>query len=253
MAKLILKSILGNVGAGLEKVQFIKNQYHQIESMLSARPQILLIGAIQKSSVSYDIANAYTSIGDDLANSLSAEYKQDGVPVDAIIDYQGEMSVTLTKNPVQKKADISDHRIPQPKTLVVELGVSNDVVSDLLGQFKKVTAGYASLLGYNLDDKRIVTYKKFEELMLRGQPFTVVTPHGIYEDMLITKVKPHTTLENEGLFYGTVEFQELIFFEDLNKQGTSPQIKKVDEKLFDKIKNWLGDEFKNKTGEIYKW
>lgn len=253
MAKLILKSILGNVGAGLEKVQFIKNQYNQIESMLSARPQILLIGAIQKNSVSYNIANAYKSIGDDLANSLSAEYKQDGVPVDAIIDYQGEMSVTLTKNPVQKKADISDHRIPQPKTLVVELGVSNDVVSDLLGQFKKVTAGYASLLGYNLDDKRIVTYKKFEELMLRGQPFTVVTPHGIYENMLITKVKPHTNLENEGLFYGTVEFQELIFFEDLNNQGTSPQIKKVEKKLFDKIKKWLGDEFKNKTGEIYKW
>lgn len=252
MAKLILKSILGNVGAGLEKVQFIKNQYNQIESMLSVRPQILLIGAIQKSSVSLQFANAYTSIGDDLANSLSAEYKQDGVPVDAIVDYQGEMSVTLTKNPVQKKADVSDHRIPQPKTLVVELGVSNDVVSDLLGQFKKVVAGYASLLGYNLDDKRIVTYKKFEELMLRGQPFTVVTPHGIYENMLITKVKPHTTLETEGLFYGTVEFQELIFFEDLNKQGTSPQKKEFGSWL-EEFEDKLKEEFKNKVKEIYKW
>ena len=252
MAKLKLKSILGNVGAGLEKVQFIKNQYNQIESMLSVRPQILLIGAIQKSSVSLQFANAYTSIGDDLANSLSAEYKQDGVPVDAIVDYQGEMSVTLTKNPVQKKADVSDHRIPQPKTLVVELGVSNDVVSDLLGQFKKVVAGYASLLGYNLDDKRIVTYKKFEELMLRGQPFTVVTPHGIYENMLITKVKPHTTLETEGLFYGTVEFQELIFFEDLNKQGTSPQKKEFGSWL-EEFEDKLKEEFKNKVKEIYKW
>ena len=252
MAKLTLKSIVGNVGAGLEKVQFIKNQFNQIESMLSVRPQILLIGAIQKSSVSKRIADAYTSLGDDLANSLSVEYKQDGVPVDAIVDYQGEMSVTLTKNPVQKKADVSDHRIPQPKTLVVELGVSNDVASDLLGQVKKVTAGYASLLGYNLDDKRIVTYKKFEELMLRGQPFTVVTPHGIYENMLITKVKPHTTLETEGLFYGTVEFQELIFFEDLNKQGTSPQKKEVKtwlEKYSDKVKK----EFQNKVKELYEW
>ena len=252
MAKLTLKSIVGNVGAGLGKVQFIKNQFNQIESMLSVRPQILLIGAIQKSSVSKRIADAYTSIGDDLANSLSAEYKQDGVPVDAIVDYQGEMSVTLTKNPVQKKADVSDHRIPQPKTLVVELGVSNDVASDLLGQVKKVTAGYASLLGYNLDDKRIVTYKKFEELMLRGQPFTVVTPHGIYENMLITKVKPHTTLETEGLFYGTVEFQELIFFEDLNKQGTSPQKKEFETwlgKYADKVK----EEFQNKVKELYEW
>ena len=239
MAKLTLKSIVGNVGAGLGKVQFIKNQFQQIESMLGSKSQVLLIGALQNKNALDQIANNFMSIGDDLANSLSTEYKQDGVPVDAIVDYQGEMSVTLTKNPVQKKADVSDHRIPQPKTLVVELGVSNDVVSDLLGQAKKVVAGYASLLGYNLDDKRIVTYKKFEELMLRGQPFTVVTPHGIYENMLITRVRPHTTLETEGLFYGTVEFQELIFFGDIKSQGTSPQASGFIGDLADKFKNSL--------------
>ena len=239
MAKLTLKSIVGNVGAGLGKVQFIKDQFQQIKSMLGSKSQVLLIGALQNKNVLDQIANNFMSIGDDLANSLSTEYKQDGVPVDAIVDYQGEMSVTLTKNPVQKKADVSDHRIPQPKTLVVELGVSNDVVSDLLGQAKKVVAGYASLLGYNLDDKRIVTYKKFEELMLRGQPFTVVTPHGIYENMLITRVRPHTTLETEGLFYGTVEFQELIFFGDIKSQGTSPQASGFIGDLADKFKNSL--------------
>ncbi|MDY3907201.1 MAG: hypothetical protein SOZ42_00925 [Candidatus Enterosoma sp.] len=239
MAKLTLKSIVGNVGGGLGKVQFIKNQFQQIESMLGSKSQVLLIGALQNKNALDQIANNFMSIGDDLANSLSTEYKQDGVPVDAIVDYQGEMSVTLTKNPVQKKADVSDHRIPQPKTLVVELGVSNDVVSDLLGQGKKVVAGYASLLGYNLDDKRIVTYKKFEELMLRGQPFTVATPHGIYENMLITRVKPHTTLETEGLFYGTVEFQELIFFGDIKSQGTSPQASGFIGDLADKFKNSL--------------
>ena len=239
MAKLTLKSIVGNVGAGLGKVQFIKSQFQQIESMLGSKSQVLLIGALQNKNALDQIANNFMSIGDDLANSLSIEYKQDGVPVDAIIDYQGEMSVTLTKNPVQKKADVSDHRIPQPKTLVVELGVSNDVVSDLLGQAKKVVAGYASLLGYNLDDKRIVTYKKFEELMLRGQPFTVATPHGIYENMLITRVKPHTTLETEGLFYGTVEFQELIFFGNIKSQGTSPQASGFIGDLADKFKNSL--------------
>lgn len=239
MAKLTLKSIIGDFDTGFGKFQFIKNQFQQIESMIGARPKILLIGALQKSSISPQIANNFASLEDDLANSLSIKYKQDGVPVDAIVDYQGEMSVTLTKNPVQKKADVSDHRIPQPKTLVVELGVSNDVVSDFLGQKKKMVTSYASLLGYNLDDKRIVTYKNFEELMLRGQPFTVVTPHGIYENMLITKVKPHTTLETEGLFYGTVEFQELIFFEDLNSQGTSPQTSGFNGDLADKFKNSL--------------
>ena len=240
MAKLTLKSIVGNVGAGLNKVQLLKNQSGQIESMLGTKPQILLIGALQDTSMFSQVANNFRSAGDDLVNRLSADYKQDGVPVDAILDYQGEMSVTLTKNPVQKKADVSDHRIPQPKTLIIELGVSNDVVSDLLGQAKKVVAGYASLLGMNLDDKRILTYKKFEELMLRGQPFTVITPHGIYENMLITKVKPHTTLETQGLFYGTVEFQELIFFEEVKGQGTSPQALS------------LGDEFKKRFKDSLK-
>lgn len=227
MARLTLKSIAGNVGAGLNKVRLIKNRFGQLETLLGSKPEILLIGALQDKEIANQVANNFKSIGDDLANRLSADYKQDGVAVDAIIDYQGEMSVTLTKNPVQKKADVSDHRIPQPKTLILELGVSNDVVTDLLGQAKKVAAGYASLLGLNLDDKRILTYKKFEELMLRGRPFTVVTPHGIYENMLITKVKPHTTLETEGLFYGTVEFQEIIFFEELKGQGTSPQKEEI--------------------------
>ena len=239
MAKLTLKSIVGNVGAGLNKVQLLKNQGGQIESMLGTKPQILLIGALQDRGILNQVANNFRSAGDDLVNRLSADYKQDGVPVDAILDYQGEMSVTLTKNPVQKKADVSDHRIPQPKTLIIELGVSNDVVSDLLGQAKKVVAGYASLLGMNLDDKRILTYKKFEELMLRGQPFTVITPHGIYENMLITKVKPHTTLETQGLFYGTVEFQELIFFEEVKEQGTSPQALSLGEEFVNQFRNAL--------------
>lgn len=241
MAKLTLKSIVGNVGAGLGKVQFIKNQFRQIESMLGARPQVLLIGALQDRSTFGQIANNFKTLGDDIANRISNDYKQDGVPVDAVVDYQGEMSVTLTKNPVQKKADVSDHRIPQPKTLIVELGVSNDVVSTIAGQAKKVAAGYASLLGFNLDDKRVVTYQKFEELMLRGQPFTVVTPHGIYENMLITKVKPHTTLETEGLFYGTVEFQELIFFEDIKNQSTSPPFSEITGDLAEQLGDMLGE------------
>lgn len=252
MAKLKLKSVVGHIAGELGNVQYIVNEAYQIEAAIGTRPQVLLIGALQSRGVLNQFANNFISIGDDLANSLSAEYKQDGVPVDAIVDYQGEMSVTLTKNPVQKKADVSDHRIPQPKTLVVELGVSNDIVSELLGQAKKIIAGYASLLGYNVNDKRIITYKKFEELMLRGQPFTVVTPHGIYENMLITKVKPHTTLETEGLFYGTVEFQELIFFEDLNKQGTSPQKKEVKTWL-EKFEDKLEEEFLNKVKELYEW
>lgn len=241
MAKLTLKSIVGNVGAGLGKVQFIKNQFRQIESMLGARPQVLLIGALQDRSTFGQIANNFKTLGDNIANRISKDYKQDGVPVDAVVDYQGEMSVTLTKNPVQKKADVSDHRIPQPKTLIVELGVSNDVVSTIAGQAKKVAAGYASLLGFNLDDKRVVTYQKFEELMLRGQPFTVVTPHGIYENMLITKVKPHTTLETEGLFYGTVEFQELIFFEDIKNQSTSPPFSEITGDLAEQLGDMMGE------------
>ena len=75
--------------------------------------------------------------------------------------------------------------------------------------------------------------------MLRGQPFTVITPHGIYENMLITKVKPHTTLETQGLFYGTVEFQELIFFEEVKEQGTSPQALSLGEEFVNQFRNAL--------------
>ena len=124
MAILTLKSIVGNVGKGLNKVQFIKNQGGQIESMLGTKPQILLIGALQNTGMVSQVSNNFRTAGDDLANRLSVDYKQDGVPVDAIVDYQGEMSVTLTKNPVQKKADVSDHRIPQPKTLIKSVIIS---------------------------------------------------------------------------------------------------------------------------------
>ena len=67
MAKLTLKSIVGNVGAGLNKVQLLKNQGGQIESMLGTRPQILLIGALQDKGTLNQVANNFRSVGDDLA------------------------------------------------------------------------------------------------------------------------------------------------------------------------------------------
>jgi hypothetical protein len=225
MALLKVSSILGKtkVGGLMSKAQFLRNKVGQLESFLGVKSDILLIGALEEKNFVDTIVDDFRTIGDLTARKISQDYKQDGVQVDAIVDYQGEMSVTLTKNPVQKNADITDHRIPQPKTLVVELGVSNDVVSSLAGNIKKVVGGFASMIGTSVNDRRILTYNNFEDLMLRGKPFTVLTPHGIYENMLITKIKPHTNIETEGLFYGTIEFQEVIFFEDVKNQDTSPQ------------------------------
>jgi hypothetical protein len=218
---------------------FISNSFGQISSVLGIRPNTLIIGALKEKNIVDQVYEDVENILPDMLNDISNS--QDGVEVDAIMDYQGELSVTLTKNPVQKKADVSDHRIPQPKSLTIELGVSNDVVSSFIGNTKKIVAGYASMLGFNLDDRRILTYKKFEQLLYEGEPFTIVTPHGEYTNMLLTRVRPHTDMETQGLFYGTLEFQELITFEGDEGTNTSPQsdIISEDTPLYKKIISYL--------------
>lgn len=245
MALLKVSSILGKTGIGgvLTKTQFVRNKIGQLESVFGVSSNILLIGALKEKNVIDTITDDFRTVGDLSAKKITKDYKQYGVQVDAIMDYQGEMSVTLTKNPVQKNADISDHRIPQPKTLILELGVSNDVVSSLVGNIKRVAGGFASLIGQSINDRRILTYNNFEDLMLRGQPFTVLTPHGIYENMLITKIRPHSTLETQGLFYGTIELQELITFDEVKNQSTSPQRVKFFGDLADNFKKSLESNF----------
>lgn len=216
-------------GERTSATNFIRSATGRIQSLLGYKSRTLIIGALEENEKNL-FQRAYnqfygniSSLGSPMAEKLSDEYKQDGVPVDAIMDYEGEISVTISKNPVQKSADINDTRIRQPMTLQIELGVSNDVISDVVGQAKRIIAGVASLAGYDLYDRRLLTFNKFKQLLFEGKPFKIITPHGEYENMLLTRIRPHTTEETQGLFYGTLYFQQIITFDEIQGNLTQPQ------------------------------
>ena len=163
-----------------------------------------------------------------------------GVVVDGVMSYNGNLGVTLTKNPVQKNADINDHRIKQPKTLTLEVGVSNDVITGGLASSvrRMLSQTVNNLLGTDLDDRRIQTFENFKNLMYNGKPFTVVTPHGIYENMLLVGIRPFTKDDNIGLFQGYLDFQEVIMFSSVQQKSTAPTKKTVSGIINDKLKSF---------------
>lgn len=184
---------------------------------------------------------------DKFANNVEDDANA-GVEIDDAFFYQGELTVSLTTNPVQKGADINDHRIKQPQRLTIEVGVSNDVLkSGWVNNLRKVFGNTLnSWLGTNFDDRRIQTFEGFKKLMYEGKPFTVVTPVGVYENMLLIGIRPRTTEENIGLFQGTLEFQEVILF---NKKGdiSNPQKKTILGTLENKLKRIFGDNKETAT------
>lgn len=172
------------------------------------------------------------------ANMLGS-VKQEGVIIDGIGDVDGNFSVELTKNPVYfVGSNVSDHRYRVPATLRMTVMVSNylsDSITDAtLNAISAldptgILANYTNNLSYGGNTRSQYALLKLRSLMETAQPFTVYTPHGIYENMVIKSLKPTTDSGKMDMLYCDIEFQEIIFYTPYsNDPGKMPARKGVD-------------------------
>ena len=117
---------------------------------------------------------------------------------DAYLKMTHTSRLTITEQPVQTGAALTDHAYLQPRELSMEIGMSNVAKSFVPGQFEG---------GYSRSVTAFEVLKKLQELRV---PIQVHTRLGLYENMLIEVLSApddYTTLE--GLRC-TVTFKEIF-------------------------------------------
>ena len=119
-----------------------------------------------------------------------------GFVADVTVRERHRDELTVTENPVEQGADITDHAFKRPPTLVVEVGYSNS---------SPAAAGDPNYVSS--------VYDQFLTLQASREPFQVVTGKRVYEDMLITGLTTLTdqVWENASIF--TVEMKNVILVE----------------------------------------
>lgn len=106
-------------------------------------------------------------------------------------------TLTITKQPVQQGANITDHAFQEPTVLSMNIyQQQNGFITGLVDTF--TGGGLAQI------------YQQFLDLQASRQPFDIVTPKRIYKSMLINVLRCNTDKRTENILSLSLSFQQVI-------------------------------------------
>lgn len=196
-------------------------------NLLGKKAPMYMIGEIPEEYLG-DTAVESSYIPDNLSglvrgiSSAANGVIQEGVIIDGLGNADGTFSVELTSNPAfYKTSGIVDQRYRNPAKLRMTVMVSDhytDTGSGTMAQGLSTldpTGAFGAgiqMLAYEGHTRSQYALMKLRWLMENAMPFTVYTPHGIYENMLIKALNPRTDAEKMEMLYCDIEFQEILFY-----------------------------------------
>lgn len=113
--------------------------------------------------------------------------KIDSIRVNVVISENTTDTLTITKQPVQQGASISDHAYKEPTILTMVAYFEDNI-------FTSLSELYDDLL----------------ELQISRVPFDVVTPKRIYENVLLASLTQTTDRSTENCLSVAMTFQEVV-------------------------------------------
>lgn len=120
-----------------------------------------------------------------------------GPDINVVISESTSDVLTITKQPVQQGASITDHAYKEPTVFtMVALFQNNSLISSLLSTF---TGG-----GLN------AIYQELLTLQTSRAPFDVLTPKRIYKSMLMATLSQVTDKLTENILSVTMTFQQIV-------------------------------------------
>ena len=122
------------------------------------------------------------------------------IKVDVIINESTNDVLTITKQPVQQGASITDHAYKEPTTLSMSISFRD-------GGFESTSLG--GITGGGSNTLRQI-YQKLLTLQDTRVPFVVNTPKRIYNDMLISAIGLTTDRNTENVLAIQISFQQVI-------------------------------------------
>lgn len=120
-----------------------------------------------------------------------------GIEIQVIISEETTDTLTITRQPVQTGASITDHSYKEPVVLNMKvLQQNNDLVSGFLSTFS----------GNGLS----AVYKEFLDLQSNRVPFDVITRKRVYKNMLLASIRQNTDKQTENILALDIQLQEVM-------------------------------------------
>jgi hypothetical protein len=124
------------------------------------------------------------------------------ITLQVVISEETNDTLTITRQPVQTGASITDHAYKEPTVLTMRiLQQNNDLIGGLLSTFSG--NGLAAI------------YQQFLDLQFPSDgsgptPFDVITKKRVYKNMLVAQIRQTTDKSTENILALEVQLQEVI-------------------------------------------
>jgi len=147
------------------------------------------------------------------------------IQLDTIVTEEHDSSVTITKNPVEAGADITDHAIIQPKILFVRGAVTDTPLGS--AAFGLLVDSITGLFGTSTSSnvtRSQQAYSAMELLMESREPIEVSTKLKTYSNMLITNIKTSQDKDTSRIAIMDITFEEIILTESVSIDLTESDV-----------------------------
>lgn len=111
-----------------------------------------------------------------------------GIQFDAVVNEIHDGEIILTKNPVELGADVTDHAIIQPKTLEMNVVISDNPLG--LAAFGVIIDNISGLFGTSTSENQtrsVSAYNALVQLAEKREPIEIQTGLKLYTNMVLTR------------------------------------------------------------------
>ena len=148
-----------------------------------------------------------------------------GIQLDAVISEAHSNEVSLTSNPVELGAEITDHAVVQPKKLNIVAQVSDTPMG--LAAFGQIVDLVTGLFGTSTTDnitRSNAAYNAIIQLQEEREPIEIQTKLKLYTNMIITNVSVQQDKNTSRIVRMSIDLQQVIITESEVVQLTEEQL-----------------------------
>ncbi len=139
------------------------------------------------------------------------------VTIDATVFMKHSISSSMTKNPVEEGAQITDHVELNSQAITIQ-GVISDTPLDfnilnsiVKGNFKNVANNFSDGVksSLNKSSRSVEQYQELVKLWKSREPFKIITGLKVYDSMILTKLDVDQTASSGKALHFNAEIEEI--------------------------------------------
>lgn len=137
------------------------------------------------------------------------------IELDAVLNENHSSKVRVTSNPVELGADITDHKITEPKELNI-LGVVSDTPIGIINATGQIIDNTTSLFGSSSSSnvtRSTQAYLAIEQLQQANELIEIQTNIKLYTNMIITNLSLVQDKDSSRIVLMNISLKEIIIVE----------------------------------------